>query len=231
MSAVKLPALALLLVDARLPNGGHAHSAGAEQAVEDGIVTDLAGLVTYVAGRVASSVVLEAHAAALACDHARAGNLGAVLPVLEDALDARLASPAARAVWRRQGDQYRRAAVRVVGAHCFAVLDRCRPPGPQLPVAIGVAAAGAELGPSEAASIAAYSSVTASTTAALRLLGLDPFAVTSVLSGFASDLDRIAAEAADGVAEGIGGLPAPTAPVNDFLFEQHIRRKERLFAS
>ena len=65
MSAVKLPALALLLVDARLPNGGHAHSAGAEQAVEDGIVTDLAGLVTYVAGRVASSVVLEAHAAAL----------------------------------------------------------------------------------------------------------------------------------------------------------------------
>ena len=119
----------------------------------------------------------------------------------------------------------------MVGARCFAVLERCRPPGPQLPVAIGVAAAGAELGPSEAASIAAYSSVTASTTAALRLLGLDPFAVTSVLSGFASDLDRIAAEAADGVAEGIGGLPAPTAPVNDFLFEQHIRRKERLFAS
>ena len=127
MSAVKLPALALLLVDARLPNGGHAHSAGAEQAVEDGIVTDLAGLVTYVAGRVASSVVLEAHAAALACDHARAGNLGAVLPVLEDALDARLASPAARAVWRRQGDQYRRAAVRVVGR---SLLRRARPMPP-----------------------------------------------------------------------------------------------------
>ena len=55
--------------------------------------------------------------------------------------------------------------------------------------------------------------------------------MTSVLRGFASDLDRIAAEAADGVAEGIGGLPAPTAPVNDFLFERHSRRKERLFAS
>jgi urease accessory protein len=226
-----LPAIGLLLADARLPTGGHAHSAGAEQAVEDGIVADLAGLASFLAGRLGSSVILEAHAAALACHLERAGQLGSVVVELEDALDARTASPAARAIRRRQGEQYRRAATAVLDRRSLAVLDRCRPPGPPLPIVIGVAAAAAGLWPSDAATIVAYSSLTASATAALRLLGLDPFAVSSTLAELAPDLDRIAAEAAAGVGGGIAGLPAPTAPVLDFLFEEHSRRKDRLFAS
>jgi urease accessory protein len=188
-------------------------------------------LASFLAGRLASSVVLEAHVAALACELARTGSLGEVAHDLEDALDARTASPAARAIRRRQGEQYRRAAAAIVDGRCLDVLENCRRPGPPLPIVIGAAAAGAALGPCEAASIAAYSSLAAPAAAALRLLGLDPFAVSAAVGGLAQDLDRLAAEAAAGVAGGIAGLPAPTAPVLDYLFEEHHRRKDRLFAS
>jgi urease accessory protein len=195
------------------------------------MVADLAGLASFLAGRLGTSVVLEAHTGALACHLARAGQLDDVVLELEDALDARTASPTARAIRRRQGEQYRRAATALLDRRLFAVLDPCRPPGPPLPIVIGVAAAAAGLWPSDAATIVAYSSLTASATAALRLLGLDPFAVSATLAELAPDLDRIAAEAAGGVGGGIARLPAPTTPMLDYLFEEHSRRKDRLFAS
>ena len=55
---------------------------------------------------------------------------------------------------------------------------------PHQPVALGVLAAAAGLGPAEAAVAAAHGTVSGSAGAAVRLLGLDPYAVHGLLARY-----------------------------------------------
>jgi urease accessory protein len=72
-------------------------------------------------------------------------------------------------------------------------------------------------------------------TAAVRLLGLDPFLVAAAVAALGPAIDELAAEAAafaagDG-ATSLDDLPCPAAPLLDFGAEVHALREVRLFAS
>jgi urease accessory protein len=98
-------------------------------------------------------------------------------------------------------------------------------------VVLGAAAAAAGCSVRDAARIAAYQSVAAAASAAVRLLALDPMRATAVLARLTRDVDLIAecaATAADGPLE---ELPCPSAPALDLLAEAHIRAEVRLFES
>ncbi len=209
---------ALLLADGRFPAGGHAHSGGLEEAVTSGRVCDVASLAAFLEGRLATGGRVAAGLAAVACGRR------APADVLDAEADARMASPAVRAASRRQGRQLLRAA-----SHSWALAVH----EAHFPVAVGVVAAAAGLAPVEAARWAAYDAVMSPATAAVRLLGLDPFAVSALVAGLSSAIDEVAAEAAAFAAgdRGLEELPCGAAPLLDIGAEVHALREVRLFAS
>jgi urease accessory protein len=240
----------LVLADGRLPAGGHAHSGGIEAAVAAGLVRDLPSLESFLVGRTATTGVVAATFAAAACRATttepavptRAASLtsgdgdhtgrtsgdarrAAVLRALDDGLDARTASPALRAASRSQGRALMRAAARIwpaTDAGHNAVHH---------PVAVGITAAAAGLSPDQAALVAVYGGLTGAASAAVRLLGLDPYSVHALIARLAPECDRIAAEAATHADDPVDDLPAGSAPLLDVAAEQHATWEVRLFAS
>ena len=208
----------LLLADGRLPAGGHAHSGGLEAAVASGRVRDVEGLGGFLRGRLATSGLVSAVFAAVAC-----GRTGDWL-VLDDGLDARTPSPALRRASRSQGRALLRA-----GRAMWPVPPVGREP--HHPVALGAVAAAAGLTPAEVAVAAAHATVTGPASAAVRLLGLDPYAVHGLLAALAPECDRIAADAAARIGDPVDDLPAAGAPLLDIGAEHHATWEVRLFAS
>jgi urease accessory protein len=207
----------LVLADGRLPAGGHAHSGGLEAAVASGRVADLVSLEGFLRGRLATSGVVAAAFAAAACA-TKAG------PTLDEAFDARTPSPALRRASRAQGRALMRAARAM-----WPMPDLGREP--HHPVALGVAAAAAGLTPRDAATAAAYGSLTGPATAAVRLLGLDPYGTHALLAALAADCDHIAGDAAAHAHDDADDLPAAGAPRLDLGAEHHSTWEVRLFAS
>ncbi|ANW22097.1 urease accessory protein UreF [Streptomyces clavuligerus] len=216
----------LILADGRFPAGGHAHSGGAEEAIASGRLRDTDDLAEFCRGRLHTAGLTAAGLAAAAAD-------GWDLRELDEAADARTPSPALRAVARRLGRQLIRAARTVWPDPRLDALAAAAPRGAHQPVVLGLTARVAGLGPGDAAYCAGYETVGAPVSAAVRLLGLDPFAATAVLARLAPDLDRVAARATAAVREGGGpaALPAASAPLLDITAEQHAARPLRLFAS
>ncbi|MDH2390716.1 urease accessory UreF family protein [Streptomyces sp. HNM0663] len=214
----------LVLADGRFPAGGHAHSGGAEAAVKAGRIRNAEELESFCRGRLHTAGLT---AAALAA--AAAAGLDPL--ALDDAADARTASPALRTAARRLGRQLMRAARAVWPGPGLDALAAARPRGAHQPVVLGVAARSAGLGPEDAAHCVAYETVSGPATAAVRLLGLDPFQATAALARLTPDLDRVAAEAARAAGQGIDALPAASAPLLDITAEQHAAWPVRLFAS
>jgi urease accessory protein len=214
------PLAALLLADGRFPSGGHAHSGGLEEAATSGRVHDLDSLRAFVVGRLATAGRVAAGVAAVAC----AGRCSA--DELDAEADARMASPALRDASRRQGRQLVRAA-----SHAWPI--RAAVESPHHAVAVGLVAAAARLGPVDAARWAAYDAVMTPATAAVRLLGLDPFSVSALVAGLAPAIDEVAAEAAAFAAgdRPLEELPCGAAPLLDLGAERHAVREVRLFAS
>jgi urease accessory protein len=202
----------LLLADGRFPAGGHAHSGGLEPAVTAGRVHDVDTLAAFLRGRLATSGLVAAAFAARAC---ASGDLRH----LDAELDARTPSPALRRASRAQG----RALLRAGRAMWpLPAVDRDL----HHPVALGVVAAAAGLTPEQAALTAAYGAVTGPASAAVRLLGLDPYAVHALLARLAAECDDVAAQAAT-----MDDLPACSAPLLDIGAEIHASWEVRLFAS
>src|SRR4051812_23599263 len=178
----------LLLADGRLPSGGHAHSGGLEAQVAAGRVRDVDGLAAFLRGRLATAGLVCAAFAAAACART------AEWPDLDAGLDARTPSPALRKASRAQG----RALVRA-GRAMWPLTAIPREPAtsyapaiprdPHQPIALGALAAAAGLSPAEAAVASAHGTVTGPASAAVRLLGLDPYAVHGVLAGLAPACD------------------------------------------
>jgi urease accessory protein len=209
----------LLLADGRFPAGGHAHSGGLEPAVTAGRVADVPGLAAFLRGRLATvGLVAAAFAAAAAAP-------GAAVPGLDEALDARTPSPAQRKASRAQGRALLRA------GRALWPLPRDLPVAPHHPVAVGAVAAAAGLDTRDAALVAAHGAVAGPASAAVRLLGLDPYAVHGLLARLAPDCDEVADRAAR-LADGpVDDLPAACAPLLDLGAEAHARWEVRLFAS
>jgi urease accessory protein len=213
-----MTAALLTLADSRLPAGGHTHSGGVEQAIAAGIVTDARSLAAFLRRRLATSGAVAAGLAAAACaaaDDARR------LALLDEEADARTPSPALRAASRQQG----RGLVRVGRRAWPSAAWDALPAQPHHPIALGVAAAAGGLGPRDAASAAAYLSISGPATAAQRLLAMDPLTVAALTARLSPVVDATA-EAASAA-----GLPAATDPLLDLLAEVHAARKDRFFAS
>jgi urease accessory protein len=93
----------------------------------------------------------------------------------------------------------------------------------------GVAVAGGNL--ELAARAAALAACAGPASAAVRLLGLDPFAVQGMLARLSPDIDSCAEEAALAAADPPAMLPCEGAPALDLLADYHLTREVRLFAS
>ncbi|QGV81822.1 urease accessory protein UreF [Streptomyces ficellus] len=214
----------LVLADGRFPAGGHAHSGGAEPAVKAGRLRDARDLEAFCRGRLhTTGLTSAALAAAAATGHD---------PVaLDEAADARTPSAALRATARRLGRQMLRAARATWPSPELDALARTFPRGAHQPIVLGLAARTAGLAPEDAAHCVAYETVGGPATAAVRLLGLDPFHATAVLARLAPDMDQVAERAAKAARDGIDALPAASAPLLDITAEQHAAWPVRLFAS
>jgi urease accessory protein len=226
----------LLLADSRLPAGGHAHSGGLEAAVAAGRVTDIGGLDGFLRGRLATTGLVAASFAAAACvigttsgkllpqTQSETTTSGKLCQELDAEYDARTPSAVLRRVSRQQGKALLRA-----GRAMWSLPET--PADPHHPVALGIVAAAAGLGPVDAALVTAYGAVTGPASAAVRLLGLDPYGVQALLAALAPACDGTAAEAASYADRPAGDLPAAGAPLLDIGAEVHASWEVRLFAS
>ncbi|GAA2660719.1 urease accessory protein UreF [Paractinoplanes durhamensis] len=209
----------LVLADGRLPSGGHAHSGGLEAQVSAGRVRDLDDVFGFLRGKLATSGLVSAAFAAAACHRP------ADWAALDEGLDARTPSPALRKASRAQGRALLRA------GRSMWPLAASYPREMHQPVALGLLAAGAGLGPLDAAVAAAHGVTTGAASAAVRLLGLDPYAVHGLLARLAPVCDRIAADAARRSDDPVDDLPAAGSPLLDIGAEHHATWEVRLFAS
>ena len=247
-------AVLIMLTDGRFPSGGHAYSAGMEQAVTWGDVVDLATAEAFAIGRATTSSMAAAQVTAAAAtvvatassDLAKTGDL---LDSLDAETDARMASAPARQVSRQQGRRWLRA-VRGVWPEPLARLSRPGPAGRDMMggrhgwVVVGAATGLLGVGPADAATVALYELVGTPMWAAVRLLGLDPVAtagaVARLVAGHEPSVRRLAVTASreTSLRLSVPGRPVDwswiswsTAPMSDLAAEAHQRREERLFAS
>ncbi|MET7423983.1 urease accessory UreF family protein [Dactylosporangium sp. NPDC005555] len=214
----------LILADGRFPSGGHAHSGGLEAAVVRERVRDLDDLRAFLVGRLHTAGLVGAAFTAAACARPE------TMDDLEDELDARTPSPALRLAARRQGRSLCRAAS-VVWPGPHVTRAAAHRGGLHQPVALGVVAEAAGCTPGESAAISAYHAVSGPASAAVRLLGLDPYQVHGLIAALGDDIDRVARQATEAARGPAADLPAASSPLLDVSAEDHASWEVRLFAS
>jgi urease accessory protein len=245
----------LLLADSRLPSGGHGHSGGVEALVDRGLLRSVDDLDLFLHGRIRTGGRVVAAAAAAACALAgersslQESHLHAATPQeggipadpehtdwapWDAAVSARTPSAALRAASRAQGAALLRTVALAFPTPAVAAL-RARP-RVHHPLVLGAAAAATGARPAQAAALALHHLVGGASTAAVRLLGLDPLRVTAVAAAVARAADPVAADAAAlalaAVAAGDPALlPAEGSPLTDVLAELHRSSEATLFAS
>ncbi|WP_020664503.1 urease accessory protein UreF [Amycolatopsis benzoatilytica] len=224
---------ALLLADSRFPGGGHVHSGGLEEAAARGLVRSERDLPGFLYGRLRTAGLLAAVFAA-ASAHAAARTVHSSHWLrLDQELDARTPSLAQREASRAQGRGTARAG-RIAWPSPVLTRLLAETPRPHHPI-VGGALVGIGGGaPVDAAMAMAYLAVSGPASAAVRLLGLDPFAVNAVVVRLAGPLQEVSDEAAATAGADPADLPAPASPVLDLFAEEHARHHQeevRLFAS
>jgi urease accessory protein len=150
------------------------------------------------------------------------------LEVLDAEAEARIAVPELRAVSRRLGRQLVRVAGRCWPHPVLAEL----PADPHQPVALGAVAVAAGLDAVTAARLAVHHATATPAQSALRLLGLDPYAVAALTAALAVQGELVALEAVFAASGPLDELPARTGPVVEIAAADHASRTTtRLFAS
>jgi urease accessory protein len=232
-------ALLLLLLDSRAPAGAHHHSGGMEAAIGTGLVTGLPGLEDFCQARLRTSARVSAAFAAAAArvqadfsgrpEQQRAEQQWAEL---DAELEARTPSEAMRAASRALGGGLIRLLRSVLPeAGLVTPWTLGAGPAPHHPLVLGAGVALAGGTPELAARAAALAACAGPASAAVRLLGLDPFAVQATLARLAPGIDECAAAAAAAAAGPASLLPADAAPALDLLADYHLTAEVRLFAS
>ena len=210
----------LLLADGRFPDGSHAHSFGMEAAVAMGRVHDAGSLHEYIVVRLWTTTRTDAAAAALAARREHP------LDDIDSALTLRQPSRAAREASRSLGRSLVRTASRLWPGREPRLSDG-RPP--LQPVALGTVAALSGCGPREAALCTTHAAAASLSSAALRLLGLDPFTVAGVLADLRDPVAEVAESVQDIAAP--GDLPTSSTPFADLDPEFQRTIEPRLFGS
>lgn len=212
---------ALLLADGRLPTGGHVHSAGVESAVADGRIVDFDTLGAYLRGRLHTVGLTDASLAAAMVLQPQA------VDRLDAEADARIAVPELRAASRRLGRQLTRVAGRCWPHPILAAL----PDEPHQSVALGAVGVAAGIDAPTVAGIAIHHATVTPAQSAVRLLGLDPFAVAALTAAMAAEGELVAIEAVLAGGGPIEDLPARTGPVVDIAAATHASLTTRLFVT
>jgi urease accessory protein len=205
-----MDALMLVLADSRFPAGAHAHSLGLEEAVNQGL-TDVPA---FVAGRLR----LVAEADARVAVAARRGDVDGA----EREWLARCPSPILRDVGLRLGAQLLRSAA--------AIWPELTPRRTPRPVALGEVGAAAGVDDGGVALLALYDDAATVSSAALKLLPLDPAVTSRWLAELAPQME-LAARAIAADHRPLAEQPAPAAPALELAAPVHQQRRERLFAS
>ena len=223
----------LLLADGRFPAGGHAHSGGVEAAIADGRVNDLTDLDAFVRGRLATVGLVEAALAAATVNALQRGDGAGSLAFVElDAeAEARIPAPPLREASRRLGRQLARVAARCWPDPLFVLLADALPAGAHQPVALGAAGVAAGLSVEQTARLAVHQAITTPAFAAVRLLGLDPFAVAALTADCTRAGESTVAEAIAAAGGPIHDLPATSSVLLDIAALEHRARPIRMFAT
>lgn len=217
---------ALAMADSRFPGGGHVHSGGCEEAVARGLLTGAGDLASFLDGRLRTTGLVAAAFAAAAVG-------GTAFAELDAELDARTPSPAQRTASRAQGRASLRAARAAWPSPVLDALVAVHP-RPHHPLLVG-AVVGIDGGtPADAAQCAGYLAVSGPASAAVRLLGLDPFAANAAVTALGGVLASVISLAVGAAAGPAWALPSPGAPVLDLMAQSHVHHHQeqvRLFAS
>ena len=227
-------ALLLLLLDSRAPAGAHHHSGGMEAAIMAGLVTDLAGAEDFCQTRVLTSARVAAGFAAASCRlfMNERPPIPAHHPLLDIEYEARIPSEATRRASRELGKgMWRLIRSFRMETDLATEFARCAGPAPHHPLVLGAGVALAGGDPELAGRAAALAACAGPASAAVRLLGLDPFAIQTMLARLAPQIDECAALAAKAASAGPASLPADGAPALDLLADYHLTAEVRLFAS
>jgi urease accessory protein len=235
-SSDPLNSIVLLLLDSRSPAGAHSHSGGLEAAVTAGYVRDVADVEDFCRGRLRTSGRVSAGAAVAAARLASGHADPQQWELLDAEVSARTPSPAARAASRQLGGGLRRL-VRAMfpDAGLDTLWNAVAPDPPHHPLVLGAAVATATTtatatATTQSAALAARAAAlgvcTVPASAAVRLLGLDPYAVHAMLARLGAEIDAVADEALSAQE-----LPCDSAPALDLLADLHATTEVRLFAS
>lgn len=222
MSALASSTAAMLLADARLPSGGHAHSAGVEPAVNAGVGP--ADLAVFLHGRVTTTTLVEA-GTAVAARHTRLS--GGDLDDVEAAWAARTPSRAQRDAARLLARGYLRVGGTLLPGDEVLAAWRQRTAPPPRPCVLGVIAAGLALSALELARLVVYEDMQAAAAAVLKLEPCDPLELVSLVAELCAAVeDRLASIA---LITDPADIPALTAPQSEAWAEIHARSTRRLF--
>jgi urease accessory protein len=153
----------------------------------------------------------------------------AALAALDAEWEARCPSPELRAAARRLGSQLLRSAATVWSDDRIAAYREASSATPR-PVALGVVGAVAGLDDDAVALLSLYDDAATVTSAALKLLPLDPAVTARWLAELAPEMER-AAGAAAADRRPVAEQPAPAAIALELAAPIHQQRRERLFAS
>ena len=218
----------MMLIDGRFPAGGHTNSAGVEAAVRIGDIRDDATLERYLRGRLATTGRVDAafcaHVAALA------NPTDAVLGVIDSEYSARMLSPQLRDASRRFGRQLLRAGSTVWSGPIVDAVARSQSDAHQ-PVVLGAFVAAAGGTPDNAAALSFHHLAAAVTSAAIRLLGLDPMTVAAVQAHVGCEVDQWMVDAELWATSPVAELPACGGSLTEILAEDHGRWDARLFVA
>lgn len=232
----------LLLADGRTPTGGHAHSNGLEAAVMEGLRAG--GVPAFLAGRLEGVARAEASLAVAAARAGRAHNIAA-LEMLDEEARARCVVPALRDASSRLGRQLLRTARTIWPASpVLAAYAEASEHTPRC-VAHGVVSAACGVDDVGCALALLHEEAGTVTTAAVRLLPVDPAVAARWIAEAGPAMEALAAEAAGGPTTRQGhtheggrppfgdpiDLPAGFAPLHDLRAARHGATEGRLFAT
>ena len=227
-----IPVKLLLMLDSRSPAGAHNHSGGMEPAVAQGWVADADDVERFCLGRLLTAGRVAAAFAATAHRLCTDGASPDAWLDLDSAFTARTPSPATRQASRVMGSGLRRLLLATVPDQAVRIRQNwalCPRPAPHQVLVLGAATALTGGSARVAARAAATATCAAPASAALRLLGLDPYAMHAVSARLAEEIETVA-DAAAAVTD-VADLPADSAPALELLADVHAISEVRLFAS
>ncbi|ADG79992.1 Putative urease accessory protein OS=Tsukamurella paurometabola (strain ATCC 8368 / DSM / CCUG 35730 / CIP 100753 / JCM 10117 / KCTC 9821 / NBRC 16120 /NCIMB 702349 / NCTC 13040) OX=521096 GN=Tpau_3408 PE=4 SV=1 [Tsukamurella paurometabola] len=211
--------LAMTLADARLPSGGHAHSAGMEPALLAGLPA--AEALPLALARARTTSLVEAGTAVVARHLARSGE---DLAPVEAAWAARTPAPSMRDAARVLGRGYLRLALRLWPDDPAL---RSLPRTPARAVVIGAMAAAAGTGADELVRTVVYDEAACAAAALLKLEPGDPVLATElVLRVCAATEPEVSAVAA---LTDPADIPAGSTPQAEEWAQVHAVTNKRLF--